>query len=263
VRLIKPLQPFDYKLNDTPSQITVSDPAHFIAVALVAQKVISDAPPGHAIWVHPTLLVASLPNGSGGYRYELTGAEVPRAKDGVSAGAYAPGSYWLFVLATAPEKVTWHLPIAGGVQAVRATHPATAQTTLNTSPGPQPGKGVVPMALAYGHAKVGPLAEVWALAWTHGANLKFLEVDSCLYDGTDPVANATAPLPAFACDGGSQGDGVPGNYPNDVVSNNMVSFDAAQGLNVAYMPDVGLRLSNEAVGDVQWTVGRDIWLNLP
>ena len=263
VRLAKPLQPFNYKLDDTPSHITVSDPAHFIAAVLVAQKVIDDGPPGHSVWVHPSVLVASLPNGSGGFRYELTGAAVPRAKDGVSPGAYAPGLYWLFLLATAPERVTWHLPMEGGAHTVRAALPASAQTTLNTSPGPAPGTAVVPMALAYGHAKVGPLAEVWSLAWLHGTNLKYMEFDSCLYSGADPVANATAPLPAFACDGGSEGGDAPGNYPDDVVSTGMVALDAAQKLNVDYMPDVGLRLSNEGVGNVQWTAGRDIWLNLP
>jgi len=264
VRLAKPLQPFDYaSVIDVPAQISVSDPAHFVGVALVAQKVINDAPPGHHIWVHPTLLVASLPNGSGGYRYEFTGAEVPRSADGVSPGAYAPGNYWLFVLATGPERVTWHLPLPGGTRTLRASHPAMMSTTLNTSPGPEPGKAVVPMALAYGHAKIGPLAEVWALSWTHGTNLKFVEGDSCLYDGTDPVANATAPLPAFVCDGGTEGGDAPGNYPDDIVSTNMVPFDAAQKLNVYLMPDVGLKNSDEVVGQVQWTAGRDIWLTLP
>ena len=263
VRLARSLAPFDWASTvDVPAQISVSDPAHFVGVALVAQKVINDAPPGHHVWVHPTLLVASLPNGSGGYRYEFTEGEIPRAASG-GPGAFAPGTYWLFVLATAPERVTWHLPIRGGTQSLHVTHPAMTSTSLNTSPGPAPGSAVVPMALAYGHAKVGRVAEVFTLAWTHGKNIKFVEGDACLYDGSDPAAVAAGPLPASVCDGGSSGGDAPGNYPDDIVTGGMVSYDETQKLNVAFGPDIGYKDSNEAVGQVTWTAGRDIWLTLP
>ncbi|MDQ1747317.1 MAG: hypothetical protein QOD07_1580 [Frankiaceae bacterium] len=236
VRLVRDL-PLGDPGYDLPVHLTVSDPAHFVGVALVNTKVVT----AQGFTGHLSVLAMSLPDGSGGYRYEQrpTGAltSLPR------------GTYWLVVLATAPERVSWPLAVSG---TYRATHRATYASTLTSGRGPD--------AHSYGHARLTGPTELWSYVWAHGSDLAFSADPSCIYDGTDAAALAAEPLPAEACTGDLAGtDGMHAALPGDAVA--WSTADITSGWH--YWPNVGAKFSDEYAGDVQWTAGRQIWLTLP
>jgi hypothetical protein len=233
----------------TPPRITVSDQAHFVAVALVdqASAVVNDYP------LHPSAMVMSLPTGAGGYRYWT---RLPGPAETIPAG-----TYWLYVLATAPERVVWHLPLPGGTRNLRAGTPARMHTTVAVAP--QAAGTVAPMARAYGHAIVSNHAQLWSLIWTHGSNLAADEPDACDYDGADPIADDVESLPAFVCKGIETSFGGVGvgslDFPGDRIAWAFGTLEPG----VLGWPNVGFKMSDETAGQVQWTAGRNIWLDLP
>ena len=224
--------------------LTVSDPAHFIAAVLVGQASNGDG--------NPTLITTGFPAPNGGWRYTISGAQFP-------GRAFAPGLYWLYVLASAPERVDWRLPLSGHRQTLHPVIPAThvATTTVHSSP-MTPGGPTPPYATTYGHSVVGSNAEVWGLTWARIENVQGTEDHACFYDGNNPAAVAVEQLPAFACDGDLIGTGTGRENDGDVfaVSGEQVSTYAANN-------NLGLKISNEIVGTVTWAEGRNIWFDIP
>ncbi|MHB8451792.1 MAG: hypothetical protein ACYDAQ_15300 [Mycobacteriales bacterium] len=110
--------------------ITVSDPAHFAAILLVAQR---------GLPREPALVVAALPSGAvTRYIYDWVGYVAP----GYAADSYflgnpvlPAGPYRLYVIASGPEVVTWHLPAPSGTRRLAATIPAIAHAVLALAPG--------------------------------------------------------------------------------------------------------------------------------
>jgi len=218
---------------DLPAHLTVSDPAHFVGVALVnTRKATANGISGHL-----SVMAMALPNGSGGYRFE----QRPTA----FITSLPRGSYWLVVLATAPERISWSLPVAG---TYTVTRPISFTTTVTSGHGP--------IATSYGHAPIGRSAEFWAFVWAHGQDLAFSVGSVCLYDGADSVAVQTEAVPAPACDGSVVGsDSAHAGLPSDIVSWT-VSDAAGPG-------SMGVKIADDYAGYLQWTAGRQIWIDLP
>ena len=223
---------------DLPAHLTVSDPAHFVAAALINTKV------GTALGFtgHLSVTAMSLPDGAGGYRYE-------QRPSGAPVSELPRGTYWLVVFATAPERVSWPLALSG---TFRATHRTTYTTTLTT--------GTSPEGHSFGHATVSAHTQLWSDVWVHGSDLAFSTDAECMYDGTSAAALALEPLPAEVCIGGGSGtDGAHAGLPSDAVS--WAWGDITTAWN--YWPNIGAKFSDEYLGNVQWTAGRQIWFNLP
>ena len=227
--------------------LTVSDPAHFIATVLVAQAL-----PGSRNVKNATLITTSLPGPNGTWRYVIAGAQF-------GAGGFRPGLYWLYVLATGPERVTWNLPLPGAARTLRPEVAAEHAATTVTRPTMTTNGTSAPYSNSYGHSLTGGNAEVWSLDLAHGTHMKVAESDACYYDGSDPVADAAEGLPAPVCRGGLQSTN----------SFNLPDGDAyavggvQSSLGSPGSQNLGLKTSVEFAGIIAWAAGRNIWFDLP
>ncbi|MHB8449988.1 MAG: hypothetical protein ACYDAQ_06010 [Mycobacteriales bacterium] len=187
--------------------LTVSDPAHLVAIALVGQQ---------GLPREPALMVAALPSGAGTrYVYLRLGYVGP----GYAASSYfyfnpvlPAGLYRIYVIATGPEQVTWHLPAPVGTRRLSATIPVIAHSLLAVAPGV--GNTLVSsyVTAAGQFLMPHPAGFMVDVEWMQGVDPApvFDEEDAACW-AYDPSSLATAvqAAPAELCPGGAGGEGGP------------------------------------------------------
>lgn len=254
----------------TRPDLTVSDPRHFVALVLVAEhrNVHDTGNPQFPSATHAQLIVAAMPDGDGGQRYfyEWAGLRPFAARSPVVPA----GRYRLYVVASAPERLTWHLPLGGGRQRLAATTPARANWIVNSSEN-VPGTSAKPaLASAAGHFRTGPVAQVWRLLWIRGQDVgNFISDEAfCQYPGADAVAVAVNEnVPGPVCDGinailDTPDYAVPpSSQRQDIYLGGVTAIDHKY-MNANLLPSPGFKTSALVSGQVDHAVVFELWLSL-
>lgn len=232
--------------------LTVSDPARFVALALVADKGVrfSDEPnylqrPGFLVWRMPTGTTSTISDSA-----NVDGRSLPA------------GTYRLTVVVTGPEHLSWRLPLGGHGTTVRTTRPTSVPYKYVTWSGP------VPVIDYAEHAQTAPVSQIWESLW-----LRTTEVPHsggatwCLYGAADPTAAQTENVPGV-CDGvGAFGGPVDGVYvppipeaTNPTPRASQVTVDATQKVNSDYLPQVGVKETLYRLGTIDAASVFLLWL---
>jgi hypothetical protein len=256
VRLAAPMPLFQdhgqVKGNYILPGLTVSDPAKFVAVALVADKGVrfSDEP---NYLQRPAFLVWRMPTGS-----------TNTISDSASAdGRMLPaGTYRLTVVANGPERLTWRLPLSQRAAAIRTTTPVAVPYKIQTWTGP------VPVIDYAAHAPTAPIAQLWSSIWLSTTEVPHSGGATwCLYGAADPLAAETENIPGV-CEGiGAFGGPVDGVYlppipesTNPIPRASPVTIDATQKVNSDYLPQVGVKEMLYRLGTINAASVFLLWL---
>ena len=232
--------------------LTVSDPARFVAVALVADKGVyfSDEPnyrqrPGFLVWRMPTGSTNTISDSA-----NVDGRVLPA------------GTYRLTVVATGPERLTWRLPLTQHGTSIRATTRISVPFKTETWTGPVP-------AINYAaHATTAPVAQLWSSIWLSTTEVPHSGGATwCLYGATDPSAAETENIPGV-CEGiGAFGGPVDAVYvpptpesTNPIPRASPVTIDATQKVNSDYLPQVGVKETLYRLGTINAASVFLLWL---
>lgn len=256
VRLAAPMPLFQdhgqVKGNYILPGLTVSDPAKFVAVALVADKGVrfADEPnylqrPGFLVWQMPT------------------GGTNTISDSAIADGRLLPaGTYRLTVVATGPEHLTWRLPLGGHGVSVRTTTPVSVPYKVQTWSGP------VPVINFAAHAQTASVAQLWSSLWLRTTEVPHSGGGSwCWYGATDPSAAQTEDVPGV-CEGiGAFGGPVDGVYlpptpqpTNPTPRASPLTVDASQNVNADFLPQVGFKETLYRVGTIDAASVFLLWL---
>lgn len=200
--------------------IKVSDPEHFAAILLVAQR---------GLPREPALVVVGLPEGSTTrYVYTWVGYVAPGyATD--SNFMFNPvlpaGPYRIYVIASGPEVITWHLPAPPGTRRLAASIPEIAHSVLALAPGV--GDTIVaPVVWATGQfALPHPAGILLNFDWTQGSGAPVPEEDYCLTYDPGMLADAAASVPPPVCPGGLALTGEYGSLSIPPPLNSLLDYD--------------------------------------
>ncbi len=256
VRLAVPMPLFQdhgqVKGNYILPGLTVSDPAKFVAVALVADKAVrfSDEP---NYLQRPAFLVWRMPTGS-----------TNTISDSASAdGRVLPaGTYRLTVVANGPEHLTWRLPLRQPGAAIRTTTRVAVPYKIETWTGP------VPVISYAAHAPTAPIAQLWSSIWLSTTDVQHSGGATwCLYGATDPSAAETENIPGV-CEGiGAFGGPVDGVYvppapesTNPTPRAGLATIDASQKVNADFLPQVGFKETLYRLGTINAASVFLLWL---
>lgn len=256
VRLAAPMLLFQdhgqVKGNYILPGLTVSDPAKFIAVALVAAKGVrfSDEPnylqrPGFLVWRMPTGSTNTISDSG-----NVDGRTIPA------------GTYRLTVVAAGPERLVWRLPLRGQGASVRTTTPVSVPYKMLTWTGP------VPVINYAAHAPTAPVAQLWSSIWLSTTEVPHSGGGTwCWYGATDPSAAETEDIPGV-CEGiGAFGGPVDGVYlpptpeaTNPIPRASPVTIDATQKVNSDLLPQVGFKETLYRLGTIDAASAFLLWL---
>lgn len=232
--------------------LTISDPAKFIALALVADKGVR-FPDETNYLQRPSFLVWRMPTGS-----TTTVSDSANA----SGRALPAGTYRLTVVSTGPEHLVWRLPISTGRTNLRTTTSIAVPFDVKTWTGSVP---VVDYAV---HAPTARIAQLWTSVWVSATEVPHSGGGFwCWYNGTDPSAAQTENVPGV-CEGlGAFGGPVDGVYLAPIpVSNNPVpragamTIDATQNVNSVFLPQVGEKATLYRLGTINAATVFHLWL---
>jgi len=232
--------------------LTVSDPAKFVALALVADKGVrfSDEP---LYLQRSSFLVWRMPTGS-------TNTISDSAH--VDGRVLPAGTYRLTVVANGPEHLTWRLPLNGRGVSIRTTNPLSVPYKVQTWTGPVP---VIDYAV---HAPTAQVAQVWSSVWLSTTEIPHSGGGAwCWYGAKDPSAAQTENIPGV-CEGiGASGGPVDGVYlppipqpTNSIPRAAPFTVDALQNVNADFLPEVGEKATLYRLGTINAATVFHLWL---
>ncbi|MDQ1684589.1 MAG: hypothetical protein QOC82_1326 [Frankiaceae bacterium] len=232
--------------------LTVSDPAKFVALALVADKGIyfADEPNYRQ---RPSFFVFRIPTGS---------TSVIADGKNANPNVLPAGTYRLTVVATGPEHLTWRLPLPQRGASIKPTARVSVNYRIQTWTGPVP-------AISYAmDAPTTSVAQVWGSVWFSTTHVQRVGGSTfCLYNGTDPNATATAKVPGVCTGLGAMGGPVDGvavpplpETTNPVPSAGAITVDSTQKLNTEFLPQVGVKQTIYTGGIINAATVFYLWL---
>jgi len=251
--------------------IKVSDPAHFGAIMLVAERpIMLDGLPKH-----PSATVFTLPTGLAKTRFFSPWA--PQVKGAPQHTALPPGDYRLFVVASRPQRITWTLHRSGQPVSVRTLSRPGAAKVATVSSVALPGQMLTSPSLELSSSfRIGRVGELFALMWFHGRRVgDALQTEFCLKKkGSQDVVQELG-VPLGYCPGGYNflpviSRHVIGDVPNlsgpvdenTAGANWVATFDANRKVGTAVLPEVAAKLSMQMSGLVDRAAGIQIWYTL-
>lgn len=232
--------------------LTVSDPAKFIAVALVADKGVYFADETN-YRQRPSFLVWRMPTGTTNTISDSANAD---------RNALPPGTYRLTVVARGPERLTWRLPLSQRGASIRTTTPVSVPYRIRTWAGPM---SEIDYAM---HAPTASVAQLWGSVWISATDPQHSGGGtSCWYGATDPNAAATENIPGV-CEGiGTFGGPVDGVYVPPTLEAasptpraGAMTIDASQKVNSDFLPQVGVKQTFYRLGTINAATVFNLWL---
>jgi len=234
--------------------ITLSDPEHFVAIALVSES--KTRGEGDTYAEPSTLLVFRMRTGATARSFLASSH---------ANGVLPAGTYRLIVVTSAPQRISWRLPSKGKPIVVTAAHPVTPHWGFGSSTG---GPAVFNVAA---HFPTAPVSQIWSFAWMRGTRVRRVGTGSyCLYNGEDQLARQEEGATAFACNGvgtfGGPVDGVElppsATEVDELVFGGVALVDAVQGVNAPFLPQVGAKFTLALGGTVEASSTLQLWLPL-
>lgn len=180
--------PVTFAQSGQPQVLAVSDPAAFVGVLLVREQ--------RGTWP-PGVGVLSLPRDGGRpYANVFFGHERGTSADDdlpvVFRRRLLPGSYRLYLLASAPVTVTVRFPLRTGKQSFGARTRTAHHSTVALSPGVQ-GAAVTPVHSHSGTFALQRRGLLLDVAWWEGEATGYTDSGSCAYSGSVPDPGSAVP----------------------------------------------------------------------
>jgi len=232
--------------------LTVSDPAKFVAVALVADKGVRFA--DEQLYLQrSSFLVWRMPTGS---------TSTISDSANVDGRVLPAGTYRLTVVANGPERLTWRLPLSQRGVSIRTTTPVSVPYKIQTWTGP------VPVINYAAHAPTASVAQLWSSVWLNTTEVPHSGGGSwCWYGADDPSSAQTEDVPGV-CEGiGASGGPIDGVYlPPIPESTNPIpraapfTVDATQKVNSDFLPQVGFKETLYRLGTINAASVFLLWL---
>ena len=232
--------------------LTVSDPAKFVALALVADKGVRFS--SEQLYLQrPTFFVWRMPTGSTNTISDSANSD---------HNVLPAGTYRLTVVATGPEHLTWRLPLKARGVSTRTT------TSVNVPYKVQTWTGPAPVVSYFAHARTTPISQLWGSVWVSATEPPHTGGNTtCWYNASDPSAAQTETIPGV-CQGQSvMGGPVDGVYLPPIPESTSptpragaMTIDATQKVNSDFLPEPGVKGTVYRAGPINAATVFTLWL---